>query len=407
MNNERYKICQGDVLEVLHTLPSESVQVCVTSPPYWNLRDYGVDGQIGLEPTIDAYVQKMVEVFAELRRVLRSDGTLWLNIGDSYAAQRGGTSMPAETLAGGVSGHGDEVAKRGRGDGCCHRRNAAIIGLKHKDLCMVPARVALALQADGWYLRSEIIWAKCAPMPESVTDRPTCAHEKIFLLSKSERYYYDADAVREPAINGDPTSPRSSRGSHTLNEGLIKQDAVGKATYTGFNSRYEPVQNRNLRNVWTLSPESFTGAHFATFPTIIPKRAILAGTSEKGHCPTCGVGWRRVVDVKIGRSKECPKTQSAHEARKGTGVPVGTVGKSGGGRIDAVRREIGWQPGCDCGIEETVPAVVLDPFAGSGTTLAVALSLGRKAIGIELNPEYVCIAEKRIAPYAAQELLPL
>ena len=190
----------GDVMDVLPTLLAESVNCVVTSPPYWGLRDYGTEGQLGLEATPEEYVANIVRVFAEVRRVLRDDGTLWLNLGDSYAADRGGTYMPAETLAGGVSGQGDESTMRGRGDkeDGNARRNCKRYGLKHKDLVGIPWRVAFALQTDGWYLRSDIIWSKPNPMPESVTDRPTKAHEYVFLLTKAARYFYDAEAIAKP-----------------------------------------------------------------------------------------------------------------------------------------------------------------------------------------------------------------
>jgi DNA modification methylase len=195
------QILNQDCIQGMQSLPDGCVNTCVTSPPYYGLRDYGHDGQIGLEDTPDAYVQKIVEVFREVKRVLRDDGTLWLNIGDSYAAQRGGSHQPAETLAGGKSGKTQEgdIVNRDRFDGYNPTRNASAIGLKHKDLVGIPWRVAFALQADGWYLRQDIIWHKPNPMPESVTDRCTKAHEYIFLLSKSPRYYFDSDAIREDA----------------------------------------------------------------------------------------------------------------------------------------------------------------------------------------------------------------
>jgi hypothetical protein len=275
-------------------------------------------------------------------------------------------------------------------------------GVKKKDDSLVPYRLALSLQASGWYVRSEIIWAKRAPMPESVTDRPTSAHEKIFLLSKAERYYYDADAVREKAVR--PGDIQTFGGNKGRNYEPLPGDPNfrngkeqwGRTVQTGLNGR-------NLRNVWELSPESFAGAHFAVFPTIIPKRAILAGTSEKGHCPQCGAGWVRTNEmVKSWREDAETKEQSY---RAGSGNI--RVRSSNGGMSRSVYQETGWQPSCKCGEEDTCPAVVLDPFAGSGTTLAVAISLGRRAIGVELNCDYIAIAEKRIAPFAAQELLPL
>ena len=219
------------------------VQTCVTSPPYFGLRDYEVDGQLGLEQTPDEYIAALVGVFRCVRDVLADDGTLWLNIGDSYAAQRGGTHMPAQTVAGGVGGKGDTSAFRGMGGasrGAAHR-NAAAIGLKHKDLIGIPWLLAFALRADGWYLRQDIIWHKPNPMPESVRDRCTKAHEYLFLLSKSERYFFDSDAVREPAVSG--------------------------ATVV-----------RNRRSVWTVATKPYRGAHFATFPPALIEPCVLAGS---------------------------------------------------------------------------------------------------------------------------------
>lgn len=330
------KILQGDWVEQLRALPEGSVHCCVTSPPYWGLRDYGVDGQLGLEKTPDEYIAKLVAGFSEVKRVLRDDGTLWLNLGDSYAAQRGGTDMPAETLAGGISGQGNEIAKRGRGTGYRAHRNAALLGLKHKDLVGVPWSVAFALRADGWYLRSDIIWSKPNPMPESVTDRPTKAHEYIFLLSKSRDYYYDADAIAEPIKSDHFRGPAEhpDKVSTNGNSGLgkwasqTKQSAqrriienVAKARAAGADHDNPFGTTRNKRTVWTVPTAPYGEAHFATFPPDLIKPCILAG---------CQVG-----------------------------------------------------------------GIVLDPFGGSGTTGQVALELGRSAILIELNPEYIKLIKDR------------
>jgi DNA modification methylase len=315
------RIIAGDCIEGMRTLPDASVHCCVTSPPYWGLRNYGHDGQIGLESTPDAYVARMVEVFREVRRVLRDDGTLWLNLGDSYAAARGGTSMPAETLAGGVSGRGDIVAQRGRESGCTPHRDPVAHGLKHKDLVGIPWRVAFALQADGWWLRQDIIWHKPNPMPESVRDRCTKAHEYVFLLTKSERYWYDADAVSEAVacVRG-PGNKRPLKG--------VEEDGEKHRTRAGLHKAAErwreegPPESRNRRSVWTVTTKPYGGAHFAVMPPDLVEPCIKAGCPEGG--------------------------------------------------------------------------TVLDPFAGSGTTLAVAAELGRNAIGCELNPAYIALAEQRI-----------
>lgn len=325
-----YKVLGGDALEQLRTLPDASVQTCITSPPYWGLRNYGVDGQIGMEPTPEAYVERLVSVFREVRRVLRDDGTAWVVMGDSYAndAKWGGSTggKHAKAL------HGQPV---GRG-----KRQT---GLKPKDLVGIPWRVAFALQADGWWLRSDVIeevelycpcgcgfsleeriwryapdrdliWAKNNAMPESVTDRPTRSHEYVFLLAKAERYYYDAEAIHEaPQGDGRKRGPKSVRTTtgvpgQSPHGGLQKQDK-------------QRAQGRNKRDVWTVATRPYAGAHFATFPEALVEPMILAG------CPVGGT--------------------------------------------------------------------VLDPFAGSGTTLAVANQLGRHAIGIELNPKYVALIHER------------
>ena len=295
-----HTILQGDVRDQLRTLSAGSARTCVTSPPYWGLRDYGVSGQLGLEPTPDAYVAAMVEVFRDVRRVLAGDGTLWLNLGDSYC------------------GGGRGCEGKGWEDGEKKNKIAPIetpLGMKAKDLVGIPWMVAFALRADGWYLRSDIIWSKPNPMPESVTDRPTKAHEYIFLLSKSAKYYYDAKAIREPD-SGVP-SGNGFRGRQ-----------AGSATYHagsgggGSAKRFVPGSGRNKRSVWHITLRPFKGAHFATFPPTLIEPCILAGSA----------------------------------------------------------------PG----------DTVLDPFLGSGTTLAVAKQHGRNGIGCELNPEYVALAQQRI-----------
>ena len=288
-------IYNGDCLDVLRTLSAQCVQCCVTSPPYWGLRDYGHEGQIGLEATPEAYVARMVGVFREVRRVLRDDGTLWLNLGDSYAANRGGTAMPAETLAGGISGRGDIVAKRGRESGHTPHRDPASHGLKHKDLVGIPWRVAFALQADGWYLRQDIIWHKPNPMPESVTDRCTKAHEYVFLLAKSERYYYDADAIAEPSLEFERT-PNRQRCDPKNRKGIsnVLVDGVSQCGVT---------ETRNRRSVWTISTKPYSGAHFAVFPPDLIKPCILAGCPEGGlvYDPFMGSGTTAAVAQDAGR----------------------------------------------------------------------------------------------------------
>jgi len=311
-----FTVHTGDALTTLASLPDESVHCCVTSPPYFGLRDYGNDGQIGLEPTPEAFIQRLVEVFREVRRVLKNDGTLWVNMGDSYAAQRGGTYQPAETLAGGKGGKMDsgERVNRDRHDGYNPTRNAHAIGLKHKDLIGIPWMLAFALRADGWYLRQDIIWSKPNPMPESVTDRCTKAHEYIFLLSKSEKYYFDAQAIAEPLSADSDVAYRLKLRAN--------KDYEMKSPYVKNFPKTFNTETRNKRSVWEVATKPYREAHFATYPPALITPCIRAG------CPVGGI--------------------------------------------------------------------VLDPFTGSGTTGMVALEEGRQFIGIELNPEYVEMARRRI-----------
>lgn len=259
-----FTLHHGDCIEVMRGMDAQSVHCCVTSPPYWGLRDYGVDGQIGLESTPEEYVGKMVEVFREVRRVLRDDGTLWLNLGDSYSMNTRGA----------------------RGKGKQHTNNGSVIddrhwaipaGLKPKDLVGIPWRVAFALQADGWYLRQDIIWHKPNPMPESVRDRCTKAHEYVFLLSKSARYYFDADAIAAPSINAGMVI------TYNNPKEITDPGYDGHRTRKGMHGRDILVADtRNRRSVWTVASSPFPDAHFATFPEPLIQPCILAGCPKGG-----------------------------------------------------------------------------------------------------------------------------
>lgn len=385
----------GDCRAVMAEMEPESVHCVITSPPYWGLRDYGVAGQLGLEPTPEAYVAAMVDVFREVRRVLRDDGTVWLNLGDSYAAQRGGTTMPAETLAGGNGGWMPDGSRvnRDRHDGYSPSRNAGAIGLKHKDLVGIPWRVAFALQADGWFLRSDIIWSKPNPMPESVTDRPTKSHEYLFLLSKSPRYYFDADAVRENGVATDAHGQTGGGYGVTPPGQRPQQGNRGPVVVS------TPVGTRNLRSVWTIATQPYPGAHFATFPEKLVEPCVKAGTSERGVCPECGAPWVRVVE----RSSLVP-----WDERKAAGGTTGSLvnghnASHGAGMshtLGAKSQTTGWRPDCECHriiAPEPVPATILDPFAGSGTVGRVANRLGRRAILIDLSADYIDQAMSRNA----------
>src|SRR3990167_9458019 len=301
------KIYRGSTLDVLKTFPDESVDCFITSPPYWGLRDYGIEGQLGLEKTPEEYVAKMVLVFREVKRVLKKEVTLWLNLVDSYVSAKSRYSSVEQTIAGKSRG---EPIDNNRPDLRGHKF------LKDKDLSGIPWRVAFALQADGWYLRQDIIWAKPNPMPESVTDRCTKSHEYIFLMSKSPNYYFDNEAIKEPAVSeGSVHVHKDGNKTSTKKDDPLFATKPQMTIVTG--------AFRNRRSVWTIVVRPSKEAHFATFPEQLIQPMILAG---------------------------CPK----------------------GG-------------------------TVLDPFMGSGTTAVVAERLNRQWIGIELNPEYIKIAEKRIA----------
>ena len=377
--NPAWDILQGDSTEVMRGMEPESVHCVVTSPPYWGLRNYGVDGAYGLEPTLDEYIERMVEVFREVRRVLRKDGTLWLNLGDAYTST--GRSDRKES-----PGVGAKQAMKAPGrDIVWHPGGGSNFGwslpggLKPKDLIGIPWRVAFALQADGWWLRSEIVWHKLNPMPESVTDRPTRAHEYVFLLSKSARYYYDADAIRTPG------QERIGQAGTFSRNGAVSELVIPGQTAAEHRLRDDRVPaGANARTVWSIATQPYKFAHFATFPEKLIEPCILAGTSERGVCGVTGDPWARVVER---TSMEINRSERTH--------PMGRTRSSGTMTKPPTCETTGWQPTCDHD-SEPVPALVLDPFCGSGTTGVVALRHGRSFIGIELNPEYIELARKRI-----------
>lgn len=305
------RLINVDALHGLSMLADQSANCVVTSPPYFGLRDYRVAGQIGVEATPEEYVAKLVRVFREVRRVLKNDGTLWLNLGDSYNAHPGQRKTT------------DKAGVKQRSDsGSVGSPSRCVPGLKPKDLIGIPWRVAFALQADGWYLRSDIIWAKPNPMPESVRDRPTKAHEYMFLLTKSPTYFYDADAIKEPLAATSASRYGYSFGGTKSEELRKHHDDTHLGTRTRVIGNREKPSGRNKRSIWTIPTKGYKGAHFAVFPEALVEPCILAG------CPIGGV--------------------------------------------------------------------VLDHFAGSGTTGVVALKHGRNFIGIELNPAYITLAEQRL-----------
>src|SRR5690606_9936574 len=295
-----------------------------------------------------------------IRQVLRPDGTVWLNLGDSYN---------------GSGGAGGDYNEGGLKEGQPRYPGRRVEGLTPKDLIGIPWRVAFALQADGWYLRADIIWHKPNPMPESVTDRPTKAHEYIFLLTKNPRYYYDADAIAEPATY------------RVIAPGKLGAVGVGKRNDAPDVAVSHTVKDenatRNKRSVWTIATQPYPEAHFATFPEKLPELCILAGSSPKA-CPKCGAPWKRVVEVEWGQGVGKP-----YDSKR----PDGLVFR--GRNRPSKRIELGWQPTCSCPDNDgSGKCIVLDPFAGSGTTLLVAERLGRQAVGIEINPEYVEMAKR-------------
>jgi site-specific DNA-methyltransferase (adenine-specific) len=376
------KIICGDVLQTLRRMQDNCVHCVVTSPPYFGLRDYGQPGQIGLEPSPQEFVAKLVEIFREVRRVLRPDGTCWLNLGDIY------NSGPSGGLGGSTLGGGQENQKNsnrawrngsGRADGIVderaqrNRNGVRAMGLKPKDLIGIPWRVAFALQADGWYLRQDIIWHKPNPMPESVRDRCTKAHEYLFLLTKSEKYYFDSDVIAEDVVKG-------AAGS-TFHKGKTATHQLERS------SEVERVETgkRNKRSVWTIAPKPYKEAHFATFPPDLVEPCIKAGTSEHGCCPHCAAPWVRVVERKAMVIERSERTHEKGRTRSsGTMVEPATT--------------LGWQPTCKCPPHVPQPSIVMDIFGGAGTTGFVAKNLNRHCVLIELNPEYVKLIEKRLAP---------
>jgi len=300
-NNSVASVMVGDCLTSLATLPDRSVNCCITSPPYYGLRDYGVDGQIGLETSPDAYVARLVEVFREVRRTLTDDGTLWVNIGDSYSRDplKGGSGPNGKHDSIPDYGNARKIMseKRGSSDGAVGRADRAPVrvggeGIKPKDMIGIPWMLAFALRADGWYLRQDIIWNKPNPMPESVRDRCTKAHEYIFLLSKSEHYYFDHEAMKEDAVKG-------ASGS-TFNTGKTAEHQLNRASAK---PRIEDGK-RNRRSVWTVTPKPYKGAHFAVYPPELIEPCVLAGCPEGGTVldPFGGSGTTGGVAMKHGRN---------------------------------------------------------------------------------------------------------
>lgn len=500
-------ILQGDVLDRLRELPEESVHCVITSPPYWGLRDYGVPGQIGLEPTVQEYIDKMVVVFREVRRVLRKDGLLFLNMGDSYAgsgkgrnadgehnhkcgdksaSNRGaiaGTIVRSKRVDGGRWGGGNNPRDKRNPDSPLHTSGVTPPpGLKEKDLVGVPWELALALRRDGWWLRRDIIWHKPNAMPESTPDRATTSHEYIFHLAKNgaepcywthqdgrgsrrrpkpdfyvengmrfnrwtgHANFYDGVAIAEPLSpdvlgrpyrrtfseerpdNGFPREESHTRhgsrkppaawqrNEHLSHHGEVADNSAAPVYksgnkerkyrgdhggvaedinrgHQGFGVPWEDTGvGRNARSVWSIPAKGFAGAHFATFPEEVVRRCLLAGTSERGCCAECGAQVERKVDVEYDNPGN--RTTNGPRSTDRKHIEGGTAGYEV--RLERVARTTGWGAGCEC-LATMNPSIVLDPFMGAGTVALVAAKFGRRFLGIELNPEYVALANKRLA----------
>ena len=448
-DNGYARLCQADARAL--PVADRSVHCVVTSPPYWGLRDYGLadwDGGdpncshltpdtshtssgnlqskaanksegvlawpngvcghcgvrqqaagIGLEPTLSEWLDNIVAVGREVWRVLRDDGVFFLNLGDAYAGSSKGRNADGTHADGGGKQHTNAGStnglipgkriERGPDSGRWGMGDTAVDGLPAKNLMGQPWRAAFALQDDGWILRSAIVWHKPNPMPESVSDRPTNAYEMVFLFAKQPRYFYDAEAVRQPSL--DPTDNRAARSTPA-------QKRMPSERVNGIRPSDKTYPAANLRNVWAIPTQGRPDAHFATYPDELPRRCILAGTSERGVCADCGAPWTRMVErgelIKTGTSGNTKPPPMKGES----GKMVRADGFHGSGITPGMSREnktLGWQPTCDCGAA-TVPATVLDPFIGRGTTAIVAQRLGRRSIGVDLNSDYLALARKNL-----------
>jgi DNA modification methylase len=371
-----------DVVDGLKMLEDESIQVVCTSPPYWGLRDYGTgDAQFGLEQSPQEYVARLVEIFREIRRVLRPDGVVWLNLGDSY-------------IGGGSSGHMATTTNMGRPTasyGAVPTGGRKVADLKPKDLAGIPWRVALALQDDGWWLRQEVIWAKANCMPEPVKDRCTRNHETIFMLTKSARYFYDHIAIKEPC------GPVSAGNTSRKAPSDIGQISSARGVSPPWDAT--TASGRNKRTVWNVNPRPYPGAHFACWPPELVEPMIKAGSSEKGCCSKCGKPMERMVERTThddpGRGGGAKYRDLSVLGRQHDGHRM--LGSDYQAQLNAnPPRTVGWEP-CPCtNPAKTRRCVVLDPFCGSATTGMVAMRLGRDFIGIDLNEDYIELAESRL-----------
>lgn len=425
----------GEARDVLAEFRDETIDCVITSPPYWGLRDYGtgsweggdpfcnhdgevrrraeahvgtvgfsatsesqissamaihgrdgcpacgaerVDRQLGLEPAPELYVDRLVDILAEVHRVLAPHGTLWLNLGDSYASSTWGSgSSSAKQLTNRGSRFDDPRRRNGFRDGRANRNERLTAGgesstIRSKNLVGIPWRVAFALQAAGWFLRADVIWAKPNPMPESMTDRPTRSHEHVFMLAKSSRYYFDQEAVREP-LAGPLHAPGNLERATGFGQDFVDGDRADEV--------WGSPAGRNMRDVWTIATAPYADAHFATYPPELVRRALLAGCPEL-VCRACGRPRERIVERKPATPTIVPS-----EASEASGRPRRA------GFYDGETSTAGWT---DCGHDHWRRGVVLDPFLGSGTTAFVAREQGRNCVGVELNPAYGAMIAERL-----------
>jgi len=417
-----WEIREGDVREVLASMAEQSIHCTITSPPYWALRDYGIAGQLGLEPRPDClgwatgercgecYVCRMVEVFRGVKRVLRDDGVCAVNMGDSYAT---GAGSVGNCPGGGRQGENWKGATTSP-------NRMPLQGIAPKNQVLMPHRLALALQADGWIVRSTVIWAKgisfCehysgSVMPEACRDRPTTSHEYVFLLAKKQRYFWDLEAVRERCgLNTHPRGDGCHQKAKRGNRGETRQNAGFCSAVSG------PMSTRNLRTVWAINPQPFTASsipgntggvdHFATFPEALVRPLVRAGTSARGVCPACGAPWERDVEATEEYKAKLGHGQIHRYAKVGDVGCSTLTGQSANRSVTAQYRTTGWRPTCGCDAGDPVPATVLDPFSGSGTTGVVAGAEERNYVGIELNPAYAAMSRGRLDAATRQGLLP-
>ena len=383
-------IHQGDAAEQLRQMPADSVHMAMTSPPYFQLRDYGADGQIGLEDSLEEYIANLVDVGRELRRVLRDDGSWWLNLGDSYATSR-------SDHMGGIYDDDDEYAD---GEGYVQSPENAL-GRKNKML--VPHRVATALQDDGWIVRNDVTWVKPNPMPSSVKDRLNTTTEQIFHLVPEPDYWYDLDAIREP--HAQATKEAAEKGWSKSGQKRAGGESPGNHHDGGLHdddrSRKDQLHpnGKNPGDVFEVTTKPFPDAHFAVYPPELCETPIKA-TAPPTVCAECGKGYERDVEYTPIRErfKDKVATSEKHEELKESGAINDAPSMSNSHDVPQVPKieHKGWLKPCDCQTDETHPGIVLDPFTGAGTTLLKAKELGRWFVGTELNEEYVAMAQKRV-----------